>query len=110
MIAVYELPAIGNATFRLEVERGMAPQHRGMLAAELGLDEDADVFEVEGTMAIRDIMELTDLEEPDLHDAPFHPADNAAMLVLELARKWKAWGGKANEERKLVDRMNRRSA
>ena len=30
---------------RLEVAQGMNPVHRGMLAAELGLDERADVFE-----------------------------------------------------------------
>ncbi len=34
---------------RLEVATGMSAYHRGMLAAELGLDEESDVFEVEGT-------------------------------------------------------------
>ncbi len=41
---------------RLEVSRGMDPVHRGMLAAELGLDEPADVVEVDGMLALRDLM------------------------------------------------------
>src|SRR5512139_115045 len=39
---------------RLQVLRGMNPTHRGMLAAELGLNEAEDVFEVEGMMGIAD--------------------------------------------------------
>ncbi len=35
---------------RLEVGTDMDPLHRGMLAAELGLDEAADVFEVDGML------------------------------------------------------------
>lgn len=62
---------------RLEVSTGMDPLHRGMLAAELGLDEHSDVFEVEGMLALRDLMELTAVEEPALHDPPHHPIDNA---------------------------------
>ena len=30
---------------RLEVRKGMNPVHEGMLAAELGLDEDVDIYE-----------------------------------------------------------------
>ena len=33
----------------------MTPVHRGMLAAELGLDEAADVFQVEAVMGMRDL-------------------------------------------------------
>ena len=36
---------------RLEVAQGMDPVHRGMLAAELGLDEREDVFETDGMIA-----------------------------------------------------------
>jgi len=62
---------------RLEVARGMIPLHRGMLAAELGLDEQADVFEVEGFMAMRDLMQIIDADDAtDLHDAPHHPIDH----------------------------------
>jgi polyphosphate kinase len=64
---------------RLEVERGIEPLHRGMLAAELGLDERADVFETDGMLAPRDLMELAQLEIPDLHDPPHHPLDHPRL-------------------------------
>jgi polyphosphate kinase len=64
---------------RLEVERGMEPVHRGMLAAELGLDERADVFETDGMLALRDLMELAQLEIPALHDPPHHPLDHPRL-------------------------------
>jgi len=66
---------------RLEVEKGMNPEHRGMLAAELGLNEEADVFEKEGLLGSRDLMELAELDVPDLHDPPHSPADNAELSV-----------------------------
>jgi polyphosphate kinase len=62
---------------RLEVQKGMMPLHRGMLAAELGLDEHADVFEVDGIMAMRDLMQIAALDgDPSLRDAPHHPVDH----------------------------------
>jgi polyphosphate kinase len=64
---------------RLEVEQGMEPLHRGMLAAELGLDERADVFETSGMLAMRDLMELSELEIPELHDPPHHPLDHPRL-------------------------------
>jgi polyphosphate kinase len=64
---------------RLEVEKGMHPVHRGMLAAELGLNEDQDVFEVEGMMAMRDLFELVSLDIPDLHDEPHRPVDHPLL-------------------------------
>src|SRR5215813_6473680 len=45
-------------TVRLELSKDMNPVHRGMLAAEFGLDERADVYEVDGLAAPRDLMEL----------------------------------------------------
>jgi len=66
-------------TVRLEVSTGMAPAHRGMLSAEFGLDEVADVFEVEGMMAIRDLMELAAFDEPALHDPPHQPVDHPRL-------------------------------
>jgi polyphosphate kinase len=54
---------------RLEVQSRMKPVHRGMLAAELGLDEMEDVFVVEGLMAMRDLLELAAiLSLEDRHD------------------------------------------
>ena len=57
----------------------MSAVHRGMLAAEFGLDERADVFDVEGLMAPRDLMELTSCDDPALHDPPHHPIDHPRL-------------------------------
>lgn len=64
---------------RLEVEAGMSPTHRGMLAAELGLDEDEDVFDVDGMMRMRDLFEIAALEVPQLHDAPHRPVEHPLL-------------------------------
>ncbi|MGC1189457.1 MAG: polyphosphate kinase 1, partial [Candidatus Binatus sp.] len=66
---------------RLEVLTGMNPVHRGMLAAELGLDERADVFEVDGMLSMRDLGELAAIDEPALHDPPHHPVDHPRLTV-----------------------------
>ena len=67
------------AIVRLEVAKGMSELHRGMLAAELGLDESDDVFEVDGMLGTRDLMELAGLPYPELHDAPHHPIDHVRL-------------------------------
>ena len=65
---------------RLEAWAGMDPVHRGMLAAELGLDERDDVFEVgDGMLAMRDLMELAAVDIPALHDPPHHPVDHPRL-------------------------------
>ena len=66
---------------RLEVLPNMDPVHRGMLAAELGLDENADVFETEGMLALRDLMELGQLDVPALRDPPHHPVDEPRLAA-----------------------------
>src|SRR5580658_9576342 len=66
---------------RLEVMTGINPVHRGMLAAELGLDERADVFEVDGMLSMRDLAELASLDVPALHDPPHHPVDHPRLTV-----------------------------
>ena len=66
---------------RLEVLTGMNPVHRGMLAAELGLDERSDVFEVDGMLSMRDLAELAAIDEPALHDPPHHPVDHPRLTV-----------------------------
>jgi polyphosphate kinase len=67
---------------RMEALAGMNPAHRGMLAAELGLDERDDVFEIgDGMLAMRDLMELTAVDNPALHDPPHHPADHARLTA-----------------------------
>jgi polyphosphate kinase len=67
-------------TVRLEVSQGMPPQHRGMLAAELGLDEASDVFEVDGLMQRRDLMEIAMLDRPDLKDPAHHPIEHPKLV------------------------------
>ena len=63
---------------RLEVEKNMDATHRGMLAAELGLDE-AEVFEVDGMMALRDLFQTVGINRPELHDPPHHPLDHPKL-------------------------------
>jgi polyphosphate kinase len=64
---------------RLEVERHMDPIHRGMLAAELGLDEASEVFEIDGMMALRDLFQIVGINRPDLHDPSHHPLDHPKL-------------------------------
>jgi len=65
---------------RLEVNAGMQPVHRSMLAAEFGLNESADVFDIDGMMALADLMELVALDDPALHDPPHRPLDHPRLL------------------------------
>jgi polyphosphate kinase len=65
---------------RLQVARDMDPTHRGMLAAELGLDEAADVFGVESLMAMRDLFAIAGLDFPELHDPPHKPVEHTRLV------------------------------
>lgn len=64
---------------RLEVEADMEPEYRAMLAAELGLDETADVFEVDGMLGLRDLAEIAALDIPEHRFEPHHPVDPPAL-------------------------------
>jgi polyphosphate kinase len=66
---------------RLEVSANMTQIHRGMIAAELGLDEAKDVFEIGGTLALRDMMELVGIDDPELHDPPHHGVDHPDLTT-----------------------------
>ncbi len=66
---------------RLEVSPGVSPAHRGMLAAELDLDEEVDVFEVPGLMAKRDLFQIAAINRPELHDPPHHPLDHPRIAA-----------------------------
>jgi len=66
---------------RLEVSAGMNPLRRGMIAAELELDEAADVFEVNGMLALRDLFEIASLKFPELHDPPHYPAEHPFLMT-----------------------------
>lgn len=65
---------------RLEVVKDMDPVHRGMLAAELGLDENTDVFEVDAMMGLRHLFEIASLDRPELHDPPHSPLDHPKLM------------------------------
>jgi polyphosphate kinase len=66
---------------RLQVDRSMQPQLRGRIAAELGLDEGVDVFEAEGMLGQRDLMEIATLDIPELRDPPHAPAQPVDFLT-----------------------------
>ncbi len=66
---------------RLQVDKTMQPQLRGRIAAELGLDESADVFEAEGMLGQRDLMEIALLDIPELKDPPHAPAQPIDFLT-----------------------------
>ena len=65
---------------RLQVAAGMDSTHRGRLAAELGLDEQADVFEIGGVLGLGDLFQLARLDLPEHRDPDHRPVD-APMLV-----------------------------
>jgi len=64
---------------RLETMAGIRPLHRGMLAAELGLDEEEDVFESDVMLGMRDLFEIASIKAADLHDPDHHAIDNVDL-------------------------------
>ena len=66
---------------RVVVQQDMDPVRRGMLAAELGLEE-ADVFQKRGLLATRDLLALCDLEIPALRFAPHYPIDHPRLVNM----------------------------
>lgn len=64
---------------RLEILPGMKSSHQGLLAAELGLDQQSDVFEVDGIIGARDFMQLISLPLPWLKDTPHLPIDHPQL-------------------------------
>ena len=66
---------------RLQVDNTMQPTLRGRLAAELGLDEQSDVFEANGMLGQRDLMEIAALDAPELHDPPYAPVPPIDLLT-----------------------------
>jgi len=64
---------------RLQVTPDASAEYRGRLAAELGLNEERDVFVSAGMLGLRDLWELYRLEFPALKDAPHHPIDHPLL-------------------------------
>ena len=69
---------------RLQISRDFNPHHRGMLAAELGIDEKEDVIEAPGILGKSDLMEIAKIDRPDLHYPVHQPCDHPQLLVDEL--------------------------
>lgn len=62
---------------RLQIQADMDDTTRGMLAAEMGLNEEADVFNAEHELlALRDLFQVAGLDVPELHSPDHHPIDN----------------------------------
>ena len=64
---------------RLEVAATMGKLQSGMLAAELGLNEEQDVFVVDKRMAMNDLFQIAAIARPDLLDPPHHPCDHPKL-------------------------------
>lgn len=64
---------------RLEVSSAMGKLQSGMLAAELGLNEEQDVFVVSEGMAMRDLFQIASIARPDLQDPPHHPQEHSKL-------------------------------
>ncbi|MGD7035653.1 polyphosphate kinase 1 [Methylotuvimicrobium buryatense] len=63
---------------RLEVASTMGESQRGMLTAELNLNEH-DVFIVDERLAMSDLFQIAAIDRPDLLDAPHHPCDHPKL-------------------------------
>ncbi|MGR3915107.1 MAG: polyphosphate kinase 1 [Gammaproteobacteria bacterium] len=61
---------------RMVVNRGMDDERMAMLAAELELDKETDVFAQDGLMMQRELMQLASLQSPDLHYPPHIPVNH----------------------------------
>jgi polyphosphate kinase len=64
---------------RLVVNEDMDPLRKGMLAAELGLEDDIDTFSTTGMLGKRDLWELADINRPDLKVPNHAPIDNVKL-------------------------------
>ncbi len=66
---------------RVAISAGMDPVRKGMLAAELGLDEGTDVYEVTGLLGMADVSGVLAFDAPQLRDPPHHPVDHGDLTT-----------------------------
>ncbi len=65
---------------RLQIQGDMDETTRGMLAAELGLNEHEDVFNAhKDILAMRDFFQIVSLDVPELQDPPHYPIDHPEL-------------------------------
>ena len=69
---------------RLELEEGMPPEMRNLLARELQVGP-ADIYTVPGPLHLAGLAELQDLDRPDLKDAPFQGRTPSRLVATDLA-------------------------
>jgi polyphosphate kinase len=62
-----------GSAVRLEIDRSMTDQVRDVLITNLGLAP-YQVYTTEGPIGLADVIELMDVNRPDLKDRPFQPA------------------------------------
>jgi len=67
---------------RLEVSASMGKLQSGMLAAELGLNEEHDVFVVDRRLAMSDLFQIAGIARPELLDPPHHPCDHPKLAGM----------------------------
>jgi len=65
---------------RLEICGEMDSVHKGMLAAEIGLNETTDVFMTSMPLGLSDLLEIVSLDLPHLQDEDHHPITNTKLL------------------------------
>ena len=68
---------------RLEIEEGMPPEMRNLLARELQIGP-ADIYTVPGPLHLAGLAELQDLDRPDLKDPPFQGRTPARLAATDL--------------------------
>jgi polyphosphate kinase len=68
---------------RLTVDKDMDPARRGMLAAEIGMQDEKDTFSRSGMFCMRDLWELVGINKPELHDPPHRPIDHVKLRVAQ---------------------------
>lgn len=65
---------------RLQVSPEMPELQRGLLASKFGLDEERDVFEVDGFLGTRDLGEIADIDIVELKHPVHRPVDHSDLI------------------------------
>ena len=68
---------------RLEIEEGMPPEMRNLLARELQVGS-ADIYTLPGPLHLAGLAELQELDRPDLKDPPFQGRTPSRLAATDL--------------------------
>lgn len=68
---------------RLTTNSEMDPVRRGMLSAELGLQDEKGAFNGEGLLCMRDLWEIAGIHKPELHDEPLRPINHVKLRATQ---------------------------